>query len=102
LINAQLRPVDQFWNPNYKDFMPKFGFAWAPTEANSRFVLRGGFGITFNRQNDVLFANSRENNPNYFNYNLCCGTAPAPYSFGTPFAGNTIAFNTGAGTAPNT
>ncbi len=96
LINAQLRPVDQFWNPNYKDFMPKFGFAWAPTEAHSRFVLRGGFGITFNRQNDVLFANSRENNPNYFNYGLCCGTVSSP------FAGGAITLNTGAGTAPNT
>ncbi len=96
LINAQLRSVDQFWNPNYKNFMPKIGFAWAPTEANNRFVLRGGFGITYNRQNNVLFANSRENNPNYFNFSLCCGSAA------TPFAGGTIAFNTGTGTTPNT
>ncbi len=103
LVDAQVRPVNQLWNSNYKDFMPKIGFAYAPVAAHQRVVLRGGFGLTYNRQNDVLFANSRENNPNYFNYNLCCGTPPAPISFGQPYGPfNEIQFALGGGTSPFT
>ncbi len=102
LVNAQVRHVDQLWNSNWKDFEPKFGFAYAPALTQGKVVVRGGFGITYNRQNDNIFANSRENNPNYYNYGLCCGTASPPYSFGSPFANGVIQFNTGTGTAPNT
>ncbi len=102
LIDAKVKPVNQLWNSNWKDFMPKFGFAYSPTKAAGKFVVRGGFGISFNRQDDVLFANSREDNPNFFSYNLCCGTAPAPVSFGTPFANGNILYATGSGRAPNT
>ena len=101
LVNAQVRHVNQLWNSNWKNFMPKVGFAYAPVGAHQRFVLRGGFGISYNRQNDNIFANSREDNPNYYNYNLCCGTAAAPYSFSTPFAGGQISFNRGSSSAPN-
>jgi hypothetical protein len=101
LVNAQVRHVDQLWNSNWKNFMPKVGFAYAPAMAQGKVVVRGGFGITYNRQNDNIFANSRENNPDYYNYGLCCGTASPPYSFGSPFANGVIQFNTGTGTAPN-
>jgi hypothetical protein len=98
LVNAQVRHVNQLWNSNWKDVMPKVGFAFSP---KPRFVLRGGFGITYNRQNDNIFANSREDNPNYYNYGLCCGTAAAPYSFGTPFDNGIIQFSTGSSKSPN-
>ena len=101
LVNAQVRHVGQLWNSNWKDFMPKVGFAFAPVSAGGKFVLRGGFAITYNRQNDNIFGNSREDNPNYYHYSLCCGTAPAPYSFATPYAGGQIQFNLGNSTAPN-
>jgi len=87
LVNAQVRKVSQLWGSNWNNFMPKVGFAYAPVAAHQRFVVRGGFGITYNRQNDNIFANSRENNPNYYYYNLCCGTVD------TPFAGQQIQFN---------
>jgi hypothetical protein len=100
LVDAQVRPVSELWNPNYKDFMPKFGFAYAPVGAHEKFVLRGGFGMTYNRQNDVLFANSREDNPNYFNYGLCCGTPTT--SFGQPNGPfNEIQLVLGNSTSPN-
>ena len=31
--------------PNYKNFDPRVSFAWAPSRANGKTVLRGGFGI---------------------------------------------------------
>ena len=96
LVNAQVRPVNQLWNSNWKDVMPKVGFAFSP---KPRIVLRGGFGITYNRQNDNIFGNSREDNPNYYNYGLCCGTATT--SFGTPFDAGIIQFSTGSNKTPN-
>jgi hypothetical protein len=98
LVNAQVHQVNQLWNSNWKNIMPKIGFAFSP---NSRIVVRGGFAIAYNRQNDNIFANSREDNPNYYNYGLCCGTASPPYSFGSPFDNGIIQFATGSNRSPN-
>lgn len=101
LVNAQIRRVNQLWNSNWKDFQPRLGFAYAPTSLHQRFVVRGGFGILYNRQNDNIFSNVRQDSPNYYGFGLCCGTAPPPYSFGTPFAGGEIQLYTGNSRAPN-
>ncbi len=100
LVNAQLRKTSQLWNSNWKDFEPRIGFAYAPLAAHERFVVRGGFGILYNRQNDNVFANIRQDLPTNYSYGLCCGTAPAPFSFGSPFAGGQILFATGATSSP--
>jgi outer membrane receptor protein involved in Fe transport len=34
------------YNAYYAGFMPRLGFAWSPDILNSKFVLRGGYGIT--------------------------------------------------------
>ena len=57
--------------------------------------------MTYNRQNDNIFANSREDNPDYYNYSLCCGTAAAPYSFSSPFDAGVIQFGLGSNKSPN-
>lgn len=101
LVNAQIRPVNQLWNSNWKDFEPRIGFAYAPLSLHQRFVVRGGFGILYNRQNDNIFSNVRQDSPQYYGYGLCCGTAPAPFSFGTPFANGQILFATGSNNSPN-
>ncbi len=101
LVDAAIRPVSQLWNSNWKNFMPKIGFAYSPLAAHQRFVVRGGFGISYNRQNINIYANGAEDIPNNFNFGLCCGTAPSPYSFGSPFAGGTILLTTGSSKSPN-
>ena len=98
LVNAQLRKANQLWNSNWKDFEPRIGFAYSPTAAHQRFVLRGGFGILYNRQNDAVFTNIRQDLPTNYFYGLCCGTVPT--SFGTPFANGQILFATGANNLP--
>ncbi len=35
------------WDPNVKNFEPRFGFSWQPYH-NTRTVLRGGYGIFYN------------------------------------------------------
>lgn len=101
LVDAGIRPVKQLWNNNWHDFMPKIGFAYAPIAAHQRFVIRGGFGISYNRQNINIYSPGFEDIPNDFGFNLCCGTAPSPYSFATPFAGGPIQFYTGSSKSPS-
>ncbi|MGA8030112.1 MAG: carboxypeptidase regulatory-like domain-containing protein, partial [Bryobacteraceae bacterium] len=102
IVDAAIKHVSQLWNPNYKDFMPKIGFAYAPIALKQKFVVRGGFGIASNRQNINIYSNGAEDIPNDFNFNLCCGTAGAPYvGFGSPFAGGTIQLATGSTKSPN-
>ena len=101
LVNAAVKHVSQLWNSNWKDFMPKFGFAYAPVSLHQKFVVRGGFGISYNRQNINIYSNGAEDIPNDFNFGLCCGTAPPPYSFGSPYAGGTILVATGSSKSPN-
>jgi len=100
LVNAQLRKTSQLWNTNWHDFEPRIGFAYSPVAAHEKFVLRGGAGILYNRQNDAAYTNIRQDLPTNYFYGLCCGTAPPPFSFGSPFAGGEITFVTGANSSP--
>ena len=81
LVGATVKPVSQLYNPDYKNFAPRLGFAYNPQSFN-KLVIRGGFGMYYTRVPDVLFANTRGNPPYFARFGLCCGTVGSPYANG--------------------
>jgi hypothetical protein len=61
-------------------------------------VLRGGFGIAYNRVPTILFANTRGNPPFFARYRICCGTSAQDFS--TPFNNGQILYALGANNTP--
>src|SRR5207249_11995660 len=59
-----------------------------PTRRSSD--LRCGFGVAYDRTDDVLFSNARGNPPAFSRFNLCCGTSTQDFS--TPFDGGVITY----------
>lgn len=94
LIDIKLTPHDRFWNTQHKNFGPKIGFAYNPTQFGGKMVLRGGFALAYNHLDVALFNVAQlDNGPGLANYGLCCGT-PSDW-FSTPFAGGTIQYSVG-------
>jgi hypothetical protein len=52
------------WNKDLNNFGPRIGFAY-DTLGNQKLVLRGGFGINYDRIYNNVFENIRFNPPNY-------------------------------------
>jgi len=98
LSAATLVPHNHFFNPDRTGVTPKVGFAWSPDLFKGRTVIRGGVARAMNRINFSLFDPAVEDGPGFFNYGLCCGTAPG--DFATPFAGNTIQYSLGTSNSP--
>jgi hypothetical protein len=87
LLTPSLTPHNNFFNPDYTGFEPKFGFAWTPAMLNQKTVIRGGFSRALNRINFSTLDNAVEDGPGVFNYGLCCAgtgnTAGIVYEVGT-------------------
>jgi hypothetical protein len=94
LQNAKVVPVTELSRPDRNNFGPRFGFAWNPDLMNNNLVVRGGFGVFFNRIYDNLFSAAAQNPPNFASYGVCCGTAS------TPFDGGKIQYVFGANNSP--
>jgi len=101
LAAGRVQSVDELFEPDRNNFAPRLGFAWSPTFFENKMVIRGGFGVAFNRIPQVGFSNSRGNPPEFARYNICCGTTGVGgESWGSPFAGGVITYVLGSSTSP--
>lgn len=106
LRTARVAVTDTLAETDRNNFAPRLQFAWSPNFGDSfggmlgenRAVLRGGFGIAYNRTPNVLFANTRGNPPFFARYQICCGTSASEFS--TPFAGGQILYALGSSNSP--
>ncbi|HEX5966651.1 MAG TPA: carboxypeptidase regulatory-like domain-containing protein [Pyrinomonadaceae bacterium] len=102
LINSRVETVTQLFEPDRNNFAPRIGFAYSPrlnflglgSETGDSTVIRGGFGIAYNRIPVAPLANVRGNPPFFGRFGQCCGTSPL--DFGSPFAGGTILYAIGS------
>lgn len=94
LTNSKLVVSDELFKPDRNNFAPRFGFAWSPSALDQKLVVRGGFGVSFNRTPQVLFGNTRGNPPFFARYNICCGFPDSPFVDGK------IAYVLGASQSP--
>jgi hypothetical protein len=96
LTGAKVVVTNRLFEPDRNNFGPRVGFAYSPKYLglSEKAVIRGGFGVFYNRIPDVLFSNTRGNPPNFARLGICCGTTPT--SFSSPFAGGQILYALGA------
>ena len=87
-------PVTELSKPDRNNFGPRLGFAYNPDFMGKNLVVRGGFGVFFNRIYNNLLSNVAQNPPNFASYGVCCGTAD------TPFDGGKIQYVFGANSSP--
>ena len=87
LSGITLQLHNHLWNPQPRNFAPKFGFAYTPEYFKHKLVIRGGFAIAYNHLDIALFNNALEDGPNVANFGLCCAgngnTAGIKYEMGT-------------------
>src|SRR5262249_881405 len=101
LANAKVVTVDKLSDSDLNNFGPQIGFAWSPKFLNEKGVLRGGFGIGYDRLPNALLANTRANPPNGSRFSICCGTAGPPAAgVGTPFVDGQILYALGSSNSP--
>jgi outer membrane receptor protein involved in Fe transport len=100
LAGSRVVPVGELYNPDRNNFAPRLGFAYSPKyfDLEQKLVLRGGFGISYNRIPEVVFTNTRGNPPFFARYQICCGTSASDFS--TPFNGGQILYALGSSNSP--
>jgi len=96
-LEATLRPEvknTSIWNKDTNNFAPRVGFSW-DTLGNQKWVVRGGFGIFYDRLYNNVFENIRFNSPYYADVTTGVGAAQAPVGpittpglFTLPFTSN--------------
>jgi len=81
LAASKVETLGELFQRDRNNFEPRFGFAYNP-QRWSKLVIRGGFGMYYERAPNVLFANTRGNPPFFARYSICCGNAAAPFDNG--------------------
>ncbi len=113
LSTATLVTSHKLTKSDYNNFGPQLGFAWSPqtllgrnsflgNEVKDRLVLRGGFGIGYDRLPNALLANTRANPPNGTRFGICCAGAGAAFGedWARPFAEGAISYALGSSNSP--
>jgi hypothetical protein len=113
LSTATLVKSHKLTKSDFNNFGPQLGFAWSPSTffghedflgnpVKDRLVLRGGFGIGYDRLPNALLANTRANPPNGSRFGFCCGGAGAAggESWATPFRDGVIYYALGSSNSP--
>ncbi len=94
LANSTIVPEHELYNSEFHNFGPRLGFAWSPMGTSGNLVVRGGFGIFYDRVPEALFAQAAANPPGYANYGICCGSST------NPFVNGQIVYELGASNSP--
>jgi len=99
LMNLELGPTgagasrlvsgNPFYDPDRNNLAPRVGAAWSPQRFSNRLVVRGGFGISYDRIPLGLLTNAQTNPPASAFVASCCAPIPyvrgsdrSPFSFG--------------------
>jgi hypothetical protein len=100
LAGSKVVPTSELYNPDRNNFGPRLGFAYSPKHfgLEQKLVIRGGAGISYNRNPEIVFSNTRGNPPFFARYQICCGTAAT--DFGSPFANGQILYTLGTSNSP--
>ena len=98
LVDSKIQVVDQLFKSDKNNFGPQIGFAYSPGLLKDKAVIRGGFGIGYNRIPNVVFINSLANPPFFSRFGICCGTAAT--DFGSPFVNGQILYAVGGSNSP--
>jgi hypothetical protein len=86
-INGSVQTVNHVYNADKKDFGPRIGFAWSPNVLGKKTVLRGGFGILYNRPFESEYSNIRQNTPFAAQASTCCFFDPGKITGPPPGSG---------------
>jgi hypothetical protein len=87
LTGLNIRQGGSLYDAQKGNFGPRLGFAWSPSATNGRFVLRGGFGMSYNQEEIAIASNGANNPPSVVGVSFCCSSSGAPNSniqYGVP------------------
>jgi outer membrane receptor protein involved in Fe transport len=78
IVDGKVVAGKSLYDPDRKNFGPRLGFAWSPGYFGSKVVVRGGFGINYNRIYDNILDPVRFNTPFNADAGLCCASSTTP------------------------
>ena len=96
-VSGSVQKVTKLYNADKKDFGPRVGFAWSPNVLGRKTVLRGGFGILFNRPFETEYSNIRQDTPFAAQASTCCFFDPGKITGPPPGSG--ILYGIGSSTS---
>lgn len=70
LTDLRLKLGGDLFETSKNNWGPQIGFAWNPYPSSQSFVIRGGFGIAYNRMQQAITLNGRSNPPLVTNLSL--------------------------------